>query len=124
MEKNILHNLSVLLPEVYKMMRGESSGFTVSLINQKVPKTGYMVSYPDGIRSKYMPSFPEIEDFVVVNADKLSQHNHFIGGWKDENEYYIDVSVRIAGYNMAMMIARKFEQKAIYNLATGESIYL
>lgn len=48
----------------------------------------------------------------------------FIGLWLDDDMMYIDVSIHIIDYLKALEVARKNEQKAIYNLKNKDNIYL
>lgn len=48
----------------------------------------------------------------------------YVGLWLEDDIMYIDVSVHIIDYVKALEVARKNEQKAIYNLKDNDNIYL
>ena len=48
----------------------------------------------------------------------------YVGLWLDSDIMYIDVSIHIINYLRALEVARKNEQKAIYDLQNNDSIYL
>lgn len=48
----------------------------------------------------------------------------YVGLWLDGDIMYIDVSIHIINYLRALEVARKNEQKAIYDLQKNDSIYL
>lgn len=48
----------------------------------------------------------------------------YVGLWLDGDIMYIDVSIHIVNYLRALEVARKNEQKAIYDLQKNDSIYL
>lgn len=48
----------------------------------------------------------------------------FIGLWVEDDIIYIDVSIHIINYLKALEVARKNDQKAIYDLKNNDSIYL
>ena len=48
----------------------------------------------------------------------------FIGLWLDSDIMFIDVSIHIINYLKALEVARKNEQKAIFDLQKKDSIYL
>lgn len=48
----------------------------------------------------------------------------YIGLWLEDDTIYIDVSIHIINYLKALEVARKNEQKAIFDLKNKDSIYL
>ena len=48
----------------------------------------------------------------------------YIGLWLEDDTIYIDVSIHIINYLKALEVARKNEQKAIFDLKNKDNIYL
>jgi len=86
------------------------------------PSVGYMVSLK-GYERKY----PELDEDIIFNY--IYEHTHvlrptyYVGAWKD-GVWHLDISVRILDRELALKVAEKNEQKAIWDCAKKESIYL
>jgi hypothetical protein len=102
-----------------------NGGATMSISIVDVPKYGYMVSLPD--RERVFSgeiSDDDVRSFVTDRIDDLSDFENFLGGWIDKGKVYLDVSVHVEDRDQALMMGKLFKQKAIYDIAAGESIYL
>jgi hypothetical protein len=62
--------------------------------------------------------------YKAKNADLLSDGEHAVGTWKDpeSGKTYLDISKTIADREEAIKAGQNANQKAIYNLKTGETI--
>jgi hypothetical protein len=62
--------------------------------------------------------------YKAKNADLLSDGEHAVGTWKDpeSGKTYLDISKTIADRQDAIRAGQDANQKAIYNLKTGETI--
>lgn len=103
---------------------GKAGGFTANLFGD-VPRDGFMVSPYKGRERTYSAAAldaGDVREYKRRNRDILAQPNHFIGGWKDGDTVYLDVSVRAATRGEAAQIAKKNNQLAVYDLATGDTI--
>jgi len=98
-------------------------GITIGLSFER-PKVGYSVSiYPEHGRTyKGLPNQTEIVNFIETNRELLSRPGHFIGGWRSDNVSYLDISVIVPERESALKLAREYNQQAIFNLETGETI--
>lgn len=86
------------------------------------PSVGYMVSIK-GFEEKHR----DIDDDIVFgyinkHLDELCPTN-YIGIWKD-GVWYLDISIHILDRELAIKVGQKNEQKAIWDCAKAESIYL
>jgi len=101
------------------------NGITIGLSFDR-PKVGYSVSiYPEHGRTyKGLPDQTEIISFIETYRDILRRPNHFIGGWHCDGISYLDISVISDNKDAAIKLAARFDQQAIYNLETGETIYI
>ena len=86
------------------------------------PSLGYMVSLK-GYEEKHR----DIDDDIVFayinkHLDELCPTN-YIGIWKD-GVWYLDISIHILDRDLAIKVGHKNEQKAIWDCAKAETIYL
>lgn len=86
------------------------------------PKTGYMVSIK-GFEEKY----PEIDEEIVFSYILKHTYNlcptNYVGMWKN-GVWHLDLSIHILDLDLALKIGQKNEQKAIWDCARKENIYL
>ena len=102
-------------------------GFSLSLRWCDVPETGYMVSYPAYEQVLESPTILDIVDYVQENVEFIYGLPHaFVGGWMDAEtgKYYLDISQNIQDKAKALQVAAERKQLAIYDVASGVSIYL
>lgn len=108
-----------------KQMVKNNGGFSVNT-NGDSPKSGYMVS----IRDLYKIDIDLIDQSDIDFASNIAnQVNGFIGGWLDVNDtninnFYMDISINIQNKEKAIELAKQNNQLAIYDVSSGESIYL
>ena len=86
-------------------------GFMVSLKGQEVKVNKNDIK---GIKR-------EVEKKRELIKDKKGL---YVGLWLEDDILYIDVSIHIINYLRALEVARKNDQKAIYDLKNSDSIYL
>lgn len=60
----------------------------------------------------------------ILETTKKVVNNDFIGFWVDNNFMYIDISMYIEEKNGALKIAKNYNQLAIFEWSTFNSIYL
>ncbi len=103
---------------------GERGGFTVSY-HGDVPKTGYMVSpYKDAetIIPAAQMSREHVRDFIKAQKSRLAKPDHYIGGWREGDNVYLDVSVNAPTKAAAKKLATDNGQLAVYHLDSGTVI--
>ena len=101
----------------------------------KIFKSGFTVEFKNSVISQYSNSKkPYIVAYktIITITDKEVIYNHIndlpldciIGGWldKDNNTYYIELNKVFKLKSKALLYAKKYNQKAIYNLKTEEVI--
>jgi hypothetical protein len=109
-------------------------GFTYNPISQNVPKTGIAVSIHPELEEPYTAQdFHEngeqyIDEFFEKNRKLLKRPNHYVGGWFDKEKgiIYLDISVILPEGDLetARDWGRSHDQESVYNLRTGETIYV
>jgi hypothetical protein len=115
-------NLQTFLSEVLKN-NGGSYNITTGESN---PTDGYMVSLPNNelIINAYDLCATVLKEYIIDNADKLSENDVFVGLWIDNGKAYLDVSVKINDIETACYTGIIYNQKAIYDNAKAVAIHL
>jgi hypothetical protein len=113
------------------MVRG---GFTYNPISPDVPSTGIAVSiYGEREKPYTSEDFDQngeryIQEFFAKNAKILKRPNHYVGGWHDTEKgiVYLDISVVVPEDDLDTAIdwGVNHNQESVYNLRTGETIYV
>jgi len=102
----------------------QNGGVSYNLQNGHMnPDTGYMVSVQGKERQSPTLTYHNVLGYVNENTDTLSSHS-YLGLWKDEDIWYMDVSFCFDGLEEALNEAEKNNQKAIYDNANKKTIYL
>ena len=112
-------------------------GFSIDILTADQPSDGIMVStfHNDTVRSVRIPvdSIAKAEgrdtllSFIVKNGHEfVGRPDRYLGGWKDGNEFYLDISTRFDPNNAAAALeeARAAGQLAVFNLATFKETYV
>jgi hypothetical protein len=101
----------------YNLMTGEFN-----------PDHGYIVSikgYEDRSKFNEVSLQHKIVEYVKKNADVFidaKNHELFLGGWIDNGELFLDVSVLIEDKDKAIRVAILNSQLAYYDCKLGKSI--
>lgn len=103
----------------------KNGGFSLNK-DGKVPVTGYMISCKDLYKIALSDLTSDKLDNAIKEATKIGG---YIGGWldteaNDKDNFYLDISINVKDRNEAIELAKKNNQLAIFDIATGESIYL
>ena len=107
----------------------ENGGVTLksneTLLNANV---GYMVSLAGYEKQLSLDNVSiEIVNDYIQKARKMTKnikHNVYVGFWMDGNILYLDLSIKIESRQLALSLARKNNQLAIFDLQSKTSIYL
>ena len=88
--------------------------------------SGFMVSCKDLYKINLSDLTPDKLDNAIKEATEIGG---YIGGWldvnsDDKNNFYLDISINVKDKDEAIELAKKNNQLAIFDIATGESIYL
>ena len=100
-------------------------GFSVQVASGSIPSSGYMVSiqgceevyYTEDITNDTIPGY-------ITRKKELLLPGAYFGAWLDGSKVYLDVSINVESLEDALNLARNNSQLAIYDLGSGESIYL
>lgn len=103
-------------------------GFTVNA-RGLMPAAGFMVSYAGYEKSFDAASFDarDILEYVTQYREELSKAGACLGGWYDNEEskrIYLDISVCIPDRVEAITAGKLNGQRAIFDIAAGESVYM
>lgn len=107
--------------------KNEGSTFDLKTMENLYGKEGFSVSIHKD-RELRIPgkrlSMNKLQDFVLKNADLLSQKGKKLGTYfdKSDGKTVIDVVQVVKGEAPAILMARKAQQDSIYNLKTGEVV--
>lgn len=115
-------NLSTLFSEL-SLTGGFSYNTTTGESN---PTTGYMVSLRDHEQMFYFDDFEnkDIKNYFVRHVNVLSDESSFLGGWVNENQVYLDVSINIPNLEDAIYYGIIGGQKAIWDCVNSREIVL
>jgi hypothetical protein len=100
-----------------------NGGHTVSTTTGNVPKRGWLVALPanENIVAEDLFDIGTLRVYIDKFADDLDVADNYLGTWVDAGKVYVDTSIRIDDDAAAEATGRKFNQLAIYNVATGET---
>jgi len=104
-------------------------GFSESL-EGKSPTSGYMTAISQDTEKTYpidKVAASDIQDYVLEHYKELQQEDAYLGGWLDEEHpdlAYLDVSYNYQSLDETVEIARRSNQKGIYDIANGRTIYI
>lgn len=102
------------------------NGFTISLDLKPIEnKKGYCISITNNYGTDRNLLIDEL--IRLTNQEPFKNIEPlFIGFWKDEktNIEYLDLTLIIKSQKIALAIGKLFNQKAIFDLKTFQSIYL
>lgn len=103
-------------------------GFTIdplTLQTPTFPKSVFLVSRKDCEQKfRKRPGLEEVADWIRQNSNILYRPGHFIGGWRDNGIFFLDVTLSIRGMLAALNAAYANQQLAVYHPFTAKTIYL
>ena len=120
-----LKNLAQLIEQDTR----KNGGASYTINGAKPPAHGYMVSLP---LAEWRIKTHQLNDYTTMHyigkhlAVLCNDQDRYVGTWLDEEtgQVCLDVSMREETEESARDLGEFGKQKAIYNLATGESITL
>jgi len=113
------------IEKIKELVLNNLSGFSVDFTTLKplpIKKDMYCIALTDNSKKDLVKSIKS-----VLRASSLFHQikgNLVLGGWYDDNanRYYIDLVLKEENKEVALLLAKKFNQKAIFNLFTFEEI--
>lgn len=101
-----------------------AGGFSYT-IHGNAPSGGCMVSPYKGAERVYDAaslSRSDVKAYRDNHRELLGRPDHYLGGWRDGDKVYLDVSVHAPDRTTASALARQHGQLAYYDLDTGETV--
>jgi len=101
-------------------------GFSIQVASGLIPSSGYMVSI-QGCEEVYNTedvTDDTIPGYITRHVKQLLLPGAYLGAWLDGWEVYLDISVNVDSLEDALDLAHNNSQLAIYDISSGESIYL
>ncbi|MFC0433386.1 hypothetical protein [Kutzneria buriramensis] len=107
-------------------LSGPCGGFTIAPTTCATITTGYAVSvHPEHekIITRRVTAL-DLHHYVSTVRDALALPGRVFGGWRDPDtgSIYLDVSMVTPSLAEALELALRYDQLAVYDFATGESI--
>lgn len=101
-----------------------AGGFSINPITGEKPISGFMVSpYKD--HEKIIPfdlfTIADLEKYISDKAELITDRA-YIGGWIDNADLYMDISINVQNKIEAIKIAQLNNQLSIYDVNSGLSI--
>lgn len=97
--------------------------FTIDIFGM-APSRGYMSGFKEAELIGANLTQSGIDLWITKNYLKLSTPNLFVGGWVEDGVYYLEMSKNMGDRAHALEFAERYDQKAIWDVKKGESIYL
>lgn len=105
-----------------------NQGATISAVHKPAPATGYVVASGQVPETVHVLAAHDVFDhalaFVDAHRALLAWPNRYVGAWVDGRRFVLDVVEIHAERAHALALAVARGETAIFNLATGETIYL
>ena len=112
------------LEDIKKIIKNEGATLDYNLNDFKSDR-GYIVSLKGQEIKVNKSDIENIKKEIEKKREFIKDKKGlFIGLWLEDDILYIDVSIHIINYVKALEVARKNEQKAIFDLKNKDSIYL
>ncbi|MBM4103128.1 MAG: hypothetical protein FJ263_03635 [Planctomycetes bacterium] len=123
------HSVGKLASYIAKVViPANPDGFTIDPETLQTPafhKSVFLVSRKDREQRFYTrPGLMEVASWLRRNGDILYRPGHYIGGWRDNGIFFLDVTLSIRGMFAALNAAYANRQRAIYHPFSGNSFYL
>jgi len=101
-------------------------GFSVQVASGSIPSSGYMVSIQGCEEVYYSEDVTDdtIPGYITRHVKQLLLPGAYLGAWLDGSKVYLDISINVASLEDALNLARNNSQLAIYDISSGDSIYL
>ena len=97
------------------------NGGTTMCKHGEIPTEGYVV----GEKTLYKGPFPEVLNVKEIAALIKTSEGNFFGSWKDKDGLlYIDEVEIYHSLDVAVHVAKKRKEKAIYSLRSKEEIFI
>ena len=103
-------------------------GFTYQPVTQSMPKEGYALSILPGHEAVFERDVTaeDVRAYMEQHAAALQNPNAHFGAWRDptSGKVYFDISIVEPDRARAVSLGKTHGQISIFNLGTGETVYL
>ena len=94
-----------------------------------IANSGYFVSLDkfgevNKLDAYYTPNNKLILNFIDKNRSELNKENHYLGGWIENDNLYLDITTFVLNKRDAIQLAYRNNQQAIYDNANKVVISL
>ena len=103
------------------------NGFTYTIdIKPTKHKKGFYIGVTDNSNKNLKIAINNLLKIYEKDFKHIDNKNLYIGGWCDNNtkKFYLDLSVYVKNLKNALLVAKLFKQKAIYDINKQNCIYL
>lgn len=90
------------------------------LLNKGYIPSGYIVAITD-IKTNRLNLDITFKNLYKI-ATKINADYVFIGGWNDDKNFYLDISILAPDLNTTAILKELFNQKEVFNLKTWECL--
>lgn len=102
-----------------------NNGFTYKFNLEKSNiKKGFYISLTNNFNTNLNKAIENLNKLFLQEFNNLNTNKLYIGGWidKKENKFYLDFTIHIKNKENALLIARLFKQKAIWDIQNFKEI--
>ena len=103
-----------------------NGGATLDSRGQDYSGGGYAVALPDHetVVPAHIPWEIALRDYRLMHAETLAEQGNYLGAWIEDSTLVLDVSTIQHSKPIALSLAKRWHQRAIFNLDTMETITL
>ena len=117
-------------PAFYRLLaclQGREDGCTISWDGTRTPSNGFMVSCVPHLETHIDPASPtavaELTEWFLRAAPHARRFGLYFGAWMEPGRgICLDLSARVGTERNAMRVARKHDQRAVFDVAAGRVI--
>ena len=102
----------------------EDGTYSAKTFQEARLKTGYMVSVSGGMQIDAMANQAAAEWVIRKVAEDARTRGAYLGLWTDGGIIYVDISLNVKSLKVALALAEKENQLAIWDLQKNKCIYL
>lgn len=114
----------MLLEKIYAETM-TNGGYSVNILNNQVPESGFMVSLPESELKVSVERFnPQILRNYINSTNELNNPKMYLGTWIENNNVYVDTSENILNKEEAIRKGIERGQLAIYDVKNQEVVNL
>ncbi len=125
-ERMVRKDAPMVTQALYAIHNGGGATLNLARGQDMSGKDAYSVAiYPErSVVLDHAPTSDEVRDFITRNKDLLDDPRNNLGLWHDaeSGQTYMDVSALVGDTNKAVILGRKYDQKAVWHLGRMEEV--